>query len=76
MNNFFAALYNPDFEFNMICLFKLLKQTGEIYISLHSTTITSGAFLHLNLNFLDQRGLHHQYYYTLLLNEPNFNRFI
>ena len=40
MNNFFAALYNPDFEFNMICLFKLLKQTGEIYISLHSTTIT------------------------------------
>ena len=38
MNNFFAALYNPDFEFNMICLFKLLKQTGEIYISLHSTT--------------------------------------
>ena len=40
MNNFFAALYNPDFEFNMICLFKLLKQTDEIYISLNSTTLT------------------------------------
>ena len=40
MNNFFAARYNPDFEFNTICLLNLLKQTDEIYISLNSTTLT------------------------------------
>ena len=40
MNNLFAALYNPDLEFNMICLFKLLKQIEEIYVSLNSTTLT------------------------------------
>ena len=38
MNNLFAALYNPDFEFNMICPFKLLKQIEDIYVSLNSTT--------------------------------------
>ena len=59
-----------DFEFNMICLFKLLKQTG-----LHSTTIT-WCISSLKPKLLRPRGLHLQYYYTLSLNESNFNRFI
>ena len=62
MNNFFAALYNPDFEFNMICLFKLLKQTDKIYISLNPTILT-WCISSPKAKLLRPEGLHPQLLY-------------
>ena len=75
MNNFFAALYNPDFEFNMMCLFKLLKQTVKIYISLNSTILTR-CISSLKAKLLRPPGFKPSIIRPFLVNELNFNRFI